>query len=136
MKTSDVGYADIADIGALVQSACMSRFAQILDVLSKAGWSVAPLELASDCWWAKEIWELRSEWTPKGAVIYLSLLVDPMDEFDRNNTPDAAVWAVGISNDLPKDRLDAEQLVIPIKRRMKDAIAEIVSETAELRMAR
>ena len=114
----------------------MSRFAQILDELGNAGWSVASLELSSDCWWAKEVWELRSEWTPKGAVIYLSLLVDPMEEFDRNNIPDAAVWAVGISEIFPEELLDAERLLIPIKRRMRDAVAEIVAETAGLRMAR
>lgn len=114
----------------------MSRFAQILDKIRETGWSVTPLELESECWWAKEIWELKSEWAPRGAVIYLSFLVDPMEEFDRNNVPDAAIWAVGVSEKLPKGRLDAEQLLIPLKRRMKDALAEILAETAALRVAK
>ncbi|MGR3511279.1 MAG: hypothetical protein ACU0GG_00840 [Paracoccaceae bacterium] len=113
----------------------MSRFGPILDALGKEGWSFIPLELASDCWWAKGIWQLQSEWTPKNFMIHLSLLVDPMEEVDNNNVPDMAVWAVGINADVPNSRLDAEQVLVPIKRRMNKAIAEIVAEAARLRMA-
>ena len=114
----------------------MSRFAPILDALSKEGWSFIPLELASDCWWAKDMWQLQSEWTPKDAIIHLSLLVDPMEEVDHSNVPDTAVWAVGLSAEAPQDRLEAEQILVPIKRRMNEAITEITAEASRLRMAR
>lgn len=127
-------FADIADAAVLVQLIYMSRFSPILYALAKEGWSFIPLELASDCWWAKEIWQLQSEWTPKDATIHLSLLADPMEEVDRNNVPDTAIWAVGLSAKLPHDRLEAEQILVPIKRRMKEAIAEIVAEASKLRM--
>ncbi|MEL6951881.1 MAG: hypothetical protein AAFN09_02465 [Pseudomonadota bacterium] len=94
-----------------------------------------PVELASDCWWAKDIWQLQSEWTPKDAMIYLFLLVDPMVEADHNNVPDTAVWAVGLSANVPHDRLEAEQILVPIKSRVNEAIAEIVAEAARLRAA-
>ena len=127
--------ADIAEAADFVQLIDMSRFAPILDALGKEGWSLMPLELASDCWWAKDIWQLQSEWTPKDAMIHLSLLVDPMEEVDSNNVTETAVWAVGLSANVPHDRLEAEQILVPIKRRMKEAIAEIVAEAAKLRMA-
>lgn len=126
----------IADFASITHFANMSRFAQVAEELRKAGWSLMPLELASDCWWATEIWELKSKWTPIGATAHLSFLVNPLEEFDPNNVPDKAVWAIGLSKDLPQDWADTEQAVIPIKRRMKDAIAEIVAEAAELRTAK
>ncbi|MEO0774533.1 MAG: hypothetical protein AAFZ04_15295 [Pseudomonadota bacterium] len=127
--------ADIADTATLVQLIYMSRFDPILDALSKDGWSLTPLELASDCWWAKDIWQLQSEWTPKGATIHLSLLVDPMEEVDGNNVPDTAIWAVGLSTNFPHQRSEAEQISVPIKRRMKEATAEVIAEASRLRTA-
>ncbi len=114
----------------------MSKFAPVLEALGKEGWLVKPLELASDCRWAKDIWELRSRSTPTDAKIYLCLLVDPMDEIDRINVPDASVWAVGISESIPPNRSSAEKFLVPINRRMQEAVPEIVAETGKLRMAR
>jgi len=127
--------AGIADAALMGQPADMSRFTQISEALNREGWSLMPMELASDCWWAKDIWEIRSIWTPIDATVHLSLLVDPMYETDRNNVPDTAVWAIGVSKEFPQDRQDAGQVSIPIKHRMNDAAAEIVSEAAKLRMA-
>ena len=113
----------------------MSRFAKIHDALRGQGWSVSKVELLSDCWWAKEIWELRSHWTPEGAVIFLTLLIDPMAEIDDNNPPDSAVWAVGLSTDLPNGRLDAERRLIKIGRRMSKAINEIIEGSNQIRLS-
>ena len=82
------------------------------------------------------MWQLQSEWTPKDAMIHLFLLVDPMEEVDHNNVPDTAVWAVGLSTKVPEGRLEAEQIVVPIKNRMSEAIAEITAEASRLRMAK
>ena len=118
------------------QSGGMSRFNQIFEALTNEGWSIMLLELASDCWWAKSIWELRSNWTPLGATVHLSLLVDPVTEIDGNNVPDKSVWAIGVSRDLPRDNQTAERILVPIGGRMNDATSEIVAETAKLRMVR
>ena len=113
----------------------MSMFANISLALAASGWSIEKVELASDCWWAKELWKLHSDWSPKGATIYLSLLVDPSLEIDENNVPDTSVWAVGLSSAPPKDRLDPEVEEIALKHRMKDAISEILVEADRLRLA-
>jgi len=130
------GKAVVADVALLVQVAYMGRFTPIFHALSREGWSFIPQELAVDCWWAKNIWQLRSEWTPKDCIVYLSLLVDPMEEIDRNNIPDTAVWAVGLSAKVPQSRLEAEKILVPIKRRMNNAIEEVINEASRLRMAR
>ena len=82
----------------------MSRFQVLRDALGEKGWELSPVELASGCWWAKEIWMLESTWSPREKRIYLLLLVDPHWEDDHNNVPDRAVWSVGLSHEIPDSR--------------------------------
>ena len=59
----------------------MSPFAQRLaDHLERSGWERAQFHLVDLEWWADEIWELRSLWSPVGARTYVTLLVDPQWE--------------------------------------------------------
>ena len=86
----------------------MSRFDPLRTLFESMGWEATPIELASDCWWAKEIWKLRSLWTPVDKEIFLSLLVDPSVMHDNEEPNEAMVWAVGLSETFPTDRIEAE----------------------------
>ena len=53
------------------------------DTLRKAlaarGWSVRGVERPfEDEWWAAEVWEIESEWSPRGSRAWLTFLVDPL----------------------------------------------------------
>ena len=68
----------------------MTRFTHFAQALTDTGWSIELVDIPSDIWWAKEIWELTSEWSPKGMKVYLSFLIDPLFAMDGNNPPDIA----------------------------------------------
>jgi len=103
-------------------------------MLETSGWSINQVNLASDCWWAKEIWELKSLWTPRDKTIYLSLLIDPMATFDKNKPPDSSVWAIGLASAIPKSHLDASAGSISIKRSFDAKIGGISALAAKMRM--
>jgi len=108
----------------------MSRFLPLEQALEKAGWSVNRLPLASDCWWAKEIWQLTSLWSPTGTRLHLSLLLDPQGGFDPNLPPDSAVWAAHLSQGVPVTRpLEG----ILIRKTLAKGIKEVVVSAAEMR---
>lgn len=78
--------------------------AELADQLHANGWDV--LEQVHDLeWWADEIWELKSRWSPAGAFGYITFLVDPMWEGERR--PGQGVSAVGCSAEYPKNRVAA-----------------------------
>lgn len=111
----------------------MTRFTHFAQALTDTGWSIELVDIPSDIWWAKEIWELTSEWSPKGMKVYLSFLIDPSIAMDGNNPTDAAVWAVSLTNELPTSRTDVDSSAVLIKRRMKEAISKIIRDTSEMR---
>lgn len=111
----------------------MSRFAKIRDAFNETGWSIHPVELASDCWWAKEIWELRSLWSPRDLSIFVVFLIDPMFEDDWNRVPESAVWAIGITKQFPKERSEAETNATSITRKIETKIEEISSLASKFR---
>jgi len=111
----------------------MGKFLSLHSSLESNGWSITSIELRSDCWWATEIWELRSIWSPRDKLIYLTLLVDPMFEGDQNNVPDTAVWAVGVTEAVPNDRFSCDSQVVPVQKQFRAAALEIVKLAAATR---
>lgn len=78
--------------------------ARLGDRLEVDGWDV--LEHVDDLdWWADEIWELTSRWSPVGAQGFITFLVDPM--WEGNRRKGQAVWAIGCSANYQKDRGEA-----------------------------
>lgn len=78
--------------------------AKLADAFEVDGWDV--LEHVTDLeWWADEIWELTSRWSPVGTSAFVTFLVDPMWEGPRRKGQ--AVWAVGCCADYPRDRSHA-----------------------------
>lgn len=79
--------------------------ARLRDQLEVNGWDV--LEHVNDLdWWADEIWELRSRWSPVGAYGYITFLVDLM--WEGNRRKGQGVWAIGCSANNPKDHAEAQ----------------------------
>jgi len=109
----------------------MTKFLQLTQALSAEGWDVSSVDLASDCWWAKEIWELTSQWSPRGAQIYLSLLLDPIGEHDENRPPDSAVWAISLTHDIPSQSPHGG---VGATRNFEKRVSEIVALAGSMRL--
>lgn len=82
------------------------RHSQMIEKLSEQGWRVTSRQQDDLDWWADEIWAVESEWAPRGFTVYLTWLVDP--QWDDNRQPGQAVWAVGTSLQHPAGRSEAE----------------------------
>jgi hypothetical protein len=67
-------------------------------------WRVTANDRDPGVWWAAELVQLESTWSPQSAVIWIAFLVDPMAEISNPNPP---VWAVGASSRRPEARHDA-----------------------------
>ncbi len=112
----------------------MERFAYLSDALTTEGWTIEQAELESYCWWAKEIWRLKSTWSPFGKTIYLSLIMDPSGDFDIHNPPDSSVWDIGLSHDIPEHNRDPKMHTFQILRRIKDKIPQVVATANAMRL--
>jgi hypothetical protein len=74
--------------------------------LEKNGWQIEGIENDDLEWWADEIWEMRSIWSPEGVPVYITFLVDPQHEGNRNKGQ--SVWGIGNSSNYPISRVEAE----------------------------
>jgi len=74
--------------------------------LERSGWERAQVHVEDLEWWADEIWEVASRWSPVGARVFVTLLVDPMWEGARRKGQ--GVWAAGCSTAFPTSREAAE----------------------------
>ena len=75
------------------------RGEELIALLPEHGWRVVSRTCEMLDWWADEVWTLESVWTPMGVRIFLTFLIDPMDD---NN-----VWALAASDCVMADRLAA-----------------------------
>jgi len=83
------------------------RFPETLtSSLERSGWERAQVHADTLEWWADEIWEVKSRWSPSGAVAFVTLLVDPQWEGPRRKGQ--GVWGVGWSAAFPTSRIEAE----------------------------
>jgi hypothetical protein len=74
-----------------------SQIQSVVGSLAEHGWLVRERQ-ESMSWWATEVWTLESEWSPRSARAFLTLLVDPMQ------SGVGRVWAIGASRRPPVDR--------------------------------
>jgi hypothetical protein len=82
------------------------RHTQMIAKLSEHGWRMAVREREDLDWWVDEIWIVQSEWAPQGFTLYLTWLVDP--QWDDQRQPGQAVWAVGTCLERLAGRSEAE----------------------------
>jgi hypothetical protein len=80
---------------------------KLADHLEVSGWNLEKIHEADLEWWADEIWELKSRWSPEGVSSFITFLVDPQHEGVRRKGQ--AVWAAGSCAKFPKSRFEAEE---------------------------
>lgn len=104
---------------------------RLVDYLEADGWDVAQRHVQDLEWWADEIWELKSRWSPEGAAAFVTFLVDPM--WEGNRSKGRGVWAVGCSANFPRNRGEAERGGILRLKGSKEEIEEFVDVVNGLR---
>jgi hypothetical protein len=107
---------------------------KLIDHLECYGLDISKLDNLSVEWWADEIWELKSHWSPNKFVGYITALVAPMHDGHRKNGQ--AVWAYGLSKNRPQSIDDAQSLgVVPVGKPFKNDIGEFIDSVIELKNA-
>jgi hypothetical protein len=72
------------------------RIKKLIEAFESKGWKyIGPTDTSSD-WWFTEILQLTSTWRPRGNLIYLTLLTDPMYSQEK------VVWCISVSSTLPQ----------------------------------
>jgi hypothetical protein len=68
-------------------------------MLSAHGWRVCVIEREDVEWWADEIWELHSLWSPTSTRAWLVFLVDP--QHDGHRRAGEGVWGIDLHAHAP-----------------------------------
>jgi len=99
----------------------------IRDALSRHGWLVADVERPFENeWWATEIWQIESNWSPQGVTAYLTFQIDP------EGTPDD-VWAVCASQDQPTRRPTSRDPAVSLHHVWQQEVPEFVTNLSRFR---
>lgn len=106
---------------------------KLADYLELDGWNVSAMSSGDLEWWADEIWELRSLWSPLGLTAFMIFLVDPMWNGERMKGQ--GVWAVTICSQLPRDRMEAEKGAMIRVHASKSEIEKFIEQVDKLRSA-
>lgn len=72
---------------------------KLANSLEEFGWKIERENVVDLEWWADEIWEIKSIWSPEGVTAFITFLVDPQHEGIRNKRQ--AVWGVSSSPTYP-----------------------------------
>ena len=105
---------------------------ELLALLPEHGWRVAMIEDLE--WWGDEMWVLESVWSPVGSRAYVTFLVDP--QFDGNRNKGEAVWAVMASLFKPASSLRGEhEFTFSLGQGWKDNVGYFFTFLATLRGA-
>ncbi|HEY0913469.1 MAG TPA: hypothetical protein VGE22_01245 [Solimonas sp.] len=105
--------------------------AKLLDHLEIEGWDVLHVQDGELDWWADEIWELISRWSPQGVRAFLTFLVDPQWEGPRPKG--SAVWAIGLCGRHPEDRHEARSAGQIYARPSKANMEELIEALDRIR---
>ena len=105
----------------------MRHYKQILkNKISDSGWELESTNVDTD-WWLEEIWRIKSVKQDWGKIIFISFLVDPQYSGDNKSQ---AVWAISATNEIPSDRINAENgivLIDLVKGKFDRKISEFVA---------
>jgi hypothetical protein len=72
---------------------------EIQATLESQGWKIAESAIQPE-WWADEMWEIESTWTPVGVKAFITFLVDPQAQIYRRRKGEH-VWAAMASREKP-----------------------------------
>jgi hypothetical protein len=79
-------------------------------------------------WWADEVWELESIWSPRSCRVYLTFVVDPQWEGPR--AKGQGVWAVSASRTGP---MQWSPVQLPLGRGWERELTAFLTGLARLR---
>ena len=106
--------------------------AVLTELLESNGWCVVTREESDLEWWADEVWKIRSTWRPIDLEFYLTFLVDPLH--DGNRSKGQAIWALGVTQTMPRDRLSAsESVTLQLKPKFERGLKQFIAELGQLR---
>ena len=105
---------------------------KLADHLEVSGWNLEKIHEADLEWWADEIWELKSRWSPEGVSSFITFLVDPQHAGLRRKGQ--AVWAAGSCAHFPTSRFEAEANgAMSLNAIAKAGIEEFLEKVSETR---
>ncbi len=84
------------------------RIEQIMNRIEDSGWEITIVDLKTE-WWADVIIKLKSNWSTKDALAYLTLLVDPQYSDLNSRKPEHGIWAISIGSNVPRTKEDYER---------------------------
>lgn len=95
------------------------------------GWEITDAQTSLE-WWADEMWEIESSWSPVGTVAYVTFLVDPQADV-MNRQKGENVWAVMVSRIPPNERLFKESHIFSLGSGWEKHLTEITDCLSRLR---
>lgn len=119
---SEIGYE-----GTILLQKLKNQADELRSQLSKHGWEVAEIEQPfEDEWWAAEFWLIESVWSPQGARVYLTFLVDPIGE-GRD------IWAVHASEERPQYRPVDDNPLMSLRHGWKKELRDFIESLHRFR---
>jgi hypothetical protein len=104
---------------------------ELFNQVHEQGWRIVDQEQQPD-WWADELWQLESLWSPVGSLACVTFLVDPMS--DASRLKGEHVWAVSGSRTKPASRREAEaEFTLSLGQGWKERLPEFLNHLAALR---
>lgn len=106
--------------------------ATILDQkIAEAGWRIVQKTEMPD-WWADEIWQLESIWSPVGRSAWITFLVDPQSD-SPNRKKGQHVWEVALSAKRPSDRISNFEFGISLKSGWQKDLGNFIKKLNHIR---
>jgi hypothetical protein len=109
---------------------------QLRQLLVDHGWEVVAVSNTDD-WWADEYWKVESRRNAWDLQIVLIFLVDPL--WDTPRKKGQGVWAVSVTEEIPPDRISAEQGIAQlcmVKGRYDEKLAALIDSLDAYRNSR
>jgi hypothetical protein len=108
---------------------------KLADHLEVNGWDLEKIRESDLEWWADEVWELNSRWSPEGVSSFITFLVHPQHMGERRKGQ--AVWGAGSSSKFPTSRFEAETNgTISLNEISKGDIESFLDKIADTRSIR
>jgi len=101
----------------------------IYDSVRREGWSITEIEKFETDWWASEMWQLESTWSPVGKIAFITFMSDPQDITVK------VAWEARASLHRPESRTrwDFDFCRMSMKNRWQGELPKFIECLAKLR---
>ena|SRR5215475_9152655 len=112
---------------------------KLLELLPRHGWEVINIEdhlrdWKSSEWFIDELWEIESDWSPKGLKVWITFLVDPQTPNLIERKKGQGVWAVKASLRKPPDsRIGDAEVYLSLNSGWENRLPEFFNRLSDLR---